>query len=513
MTVHIPSHIPKEVHQELRKVFSDPLKFFKMLKVQDKYSGQYKQFDLYPEQEHLLRLLEQNNKVIVIKPRQIGISTLLRAYAFWKTYTSSDPCKFGVLSFHERSAKHLRKMDNLFLQGLPSILHRETSTSNTTELVFADTNAGLASYTARSSGGTRSFTLNSAHLSEFAFYPDQDEVLAQVTATVGRGQIVIESTPNAVGDTFHRICAEAPDNGWTLVTFWWWQHENYRTPVDSVDFILTEEEKALVDSYGLDHEQLQWRREQVATLGLEKFKREYPACLEDAFNFGSAKYFDPLDLDKIEPIRFNGNDREYEEPYDDDVYAVGVDTAAGVGGDYSTIAVVSMATQELAYQYRCNTISPVEFAEKILMVAQRYNDATVLVESNNHGNVIIQKLIDWKYHNLWYSPTGKHWTTTAKSKIEAYELLRENISANMISKLDITTLMELRSLTIYKVAPEAPQGLHDDLADSLALAYRCARDIPRYKVHNARKNLMDELISQRRAVKNRSAALPYRRAR
>lgn len=509
--VHISTKVPKELRTDIHKVFSDPLRFFQMLKIQDKYTGQYKPFELYPEQEELLLKLDVHKKIIVIKPRQIGISTLLRAYAFWKTYTSTSPTKFGVLSFHDRSAKHLRKMDSLFLQGLPSLLQRDTATNNTTELVFADTQAGMASYTARSTGGTRSFTLNSAHLSEFAFYPDQDEVLAQVMATVGTGQIVIESTPNNVGDTFHRLCAEAPDNGWTLVTFWWWQHQHYSKTAPQ-EFERTDLENSLVKSYGLTDDQLQWRREQISTLGMEKFKREYPACIEDAFNFGSSKYFDPQDMDLIEPIRFSSNDREYELPQDSDVYAMGVDVAAGVGGDYSTIAIVSMSTYEPVYQYRCNTINLAEFAEKVLIKAQQYNNAKILVESNNHGHVIIQKLLDLRYMNMWYNENGKHWTTTAKSKIEAYETLREVIASNMISRLDMTTLIEIRSLTVYKVAPEAPSGLHDDLADSLALAYRCAASIPKYEVSNARRSLMDDLISDRRAKKNRQKVLPFRRA-
>ena len=125
---------------------------------------------------------------------------------------------------------------------------------------------------------------------------------------------------------------------------------------------------------------------------------------------------------------------------------------------------------------------------------------------------MIQKLIDYGYTNLWYSTEGKHWVTSAKSKIEAYEILREMISSDMLSRLDMTTLMELRSMTIYKVAPEAPNGLHDDLADSLALAYRCARDIPSYMVRNAKQGLMDRMISNRRAKRIRLMRLPYRSA-
>tara|TARA_R100000664_G_scaffold9048_1_gene15046 strand:+ start:3103 stop:4641 length:1539 start_codon:yes stop_codon:yes gene_type:complete len=509
MTIHVPYTIPIQHRAKLGKILADPVKFFKLLQVQDKYTGAYKPFTLYPEQEELLAILQQKKKIIVIKPRQIGVSTLLRAYAFWQTYVSKNPIRYGVLSFHDRSAKHLRKMDNNFLHGLPDILKRTCSVDNTTDLAFDDTGAGLSSYTARSSGGTRSFTLNSAHLSEFAFYPDQEEVLAQVSATVGTGQIVIESTPNTVGDKFHQLCSDAPDNGWTLVTFWWWQHQHYRIAAPD-DIVYSPEEEKLIAAYNLEPEQIQWRREQIATVGIDKFRREYPASIEDAFAFGSAAYFDPFALDLIEPIHFQGNDREYEEVYSDDVYAMGVDPAAGVGGDYSTIAVVSLSSREVAYQYRYNKISPVEFAQKVLMVAQKYNDAMILCESNNHGHVVLQKLRDWGYANLWYSEKGKDWITSSKSKIEAYEILREMISQNMISRLCITTLMELRSMTIFKVAPEAPAGLHDDLSDSLALAYRCSVDIPQYVVSRAKQGLMDRLISRSRAKRIRSHRLPYK---
>ena len=146
------------------------------------------------------------------------------------------------------------------------------------------------------------------------------------------------------------------------------------------------------------------------------------------------------------------------------------------------------------------------------MVAQKFNEAMVLCESNNHGHVVLQKLRDWGYVNLWYSPAGKDWVTSSKSKIEAYEILREMINQNMISRLCITTLMELRSMTIFKVSPEAPKGLHDDLADSLALAYRCSVDIPQYVIKNAQQSLMDRLISKRRASRIRSMRLPYKSA-
>ena len=78
----------------------------------------------------MLKILQSKKKIIVIKPRQIGVSTLLRAFAFWQTYVSVNPIKYGVLSFHDRSAKHLRKMDHNFLNGLPEMLNEVMENGN-----------------------------------------------------------------------------------------------------------------------------------------------------------------------------------------------------------------------------------------------------------------------------------------------------------------------------------------------------------------------------------------------
>ena len=78
-------------------------------------------------------------------------------------------------------------------------------------------------------------------------------------------------------------------------------------------------------------------------------------------------------------------------------------------------------------------------------------------------------------------------------------------------QMDIQVLAELRALVVTKVCPEAPRGMHDDLAMSLALAYRCLRDIPRRKLTLARRNLMDVLISESRAKKIKDQPIPWKK--
>ena len=503
------NQFPEDIREQLQTIFNDGKRFIGMLQITDKQSSKKIRFEMNEEQEYLFDALLKHRLVVVLKPRQIGISTLLRAYALWKAYTSEDPVKWGVVSFHDRSAKHLRRVDMQLLRSLPRLLQREMSIDNATTAEFEDTEASLSSFTAGSKGGTRSFTLTSAHLSEFAFYDDAPELLATLKSTVGQGQIIIETTPNVPGDAFHRLVMGAPENGWHLVTFWWWQHKKYRIPAPK-DFVLTEEERELKQRYTLDNDQLYWRRMEVATVGLEKFRREYPGCLDDAFHYSASTYFAAADLDAIEAVHFTDSKRKYEDPHEDDVYAMGVDVAAGVGLDYSAITVISMSTLQPVYHYRSNTITPTDFADVVLQTAQTYNDAKILCESNNHGHVVLYRLRHMGYRNLWISHDGKDWTTSVKSKLDAYETLREFVSNNLITRMDATVLYELRSLVVQKVTPEAPKGLNDDMAMSIALAYRCTRDIPRRRIRNARRNMMDELLSDIKVRKMRSQPTPWK---
>jgi hypothetical protein len=104
------------------------------------------------------------------------------------------------------------------------------SVDSATDSQFADTGAGFAAFTTGGRGGTRSFVFTGAQLSEFAFYTDPDEVLAQVLATVGDGPIIIETTVNAPGDAFHRLVEGAPENGWEVVFLPWYELTLTSTP-------------------------------------------------------------------------------------------------------------------------------------------------------------------------------------------------------------------------------------------------------------------------------------------
>ena len=174
-------------------------------------------------------------------------------------------------------------------------------------------------------GSTRSFTFSSAHISEFAFFDDQDDLLANVVASVGNGQIVIETTPNGPGDKYHELILGSPQNDWHVCFFPWYKHKRYQAKSQfhhpNIPDMDRNEEKMMMQ-LGLSKGQMYWRRTQVTTMGLEKFKREYPSSIDEAF-MSSQTLFYPTDVvDRIKLIPFKGkiwecddsiiNDRDWE---------------------------------------------------------------------------------------------------------------------------------------------------------------------------------------------------------
>lgn len=508
--VFIPESVPSRLREASAELLRDRDRFLQLVQIKNKQTQKMQPFVPNEAQHRLWAAMDEHRRVIVLKARQVGISTAVRAWQFHQAFVSKDPLSFAVLSFHDRSAKNLRRMDRRWLAGLPKELSRPLEVDSADETIFDDTKAGFSSFTTSGRGGTRSFDFSGAHLSEFAFYEDPEEVLAQSLSTVGDGPLVVESTVNQPGDKFHQLIEGAPENGWYVFTYWWWQHAAYSDPNVPEDFKLTEEEARLREAYDLTLGQLWWRRQQVSTLGASKFRREYPACLADAFASRDSVYFEAEDLDAIDTVWFDRPEREFMPPDEGQDYVMGVDPAGGVGGDYSAMVVLELQTLQPVYIWRSNTISPVEFAERVVTVAMRYNNAFVLCESNNHGHVVNREMQRLRYTNVYADARGRPWVTTVRSKLEAYEALKEHIRGRLLFRLDQTTLQELRSLQVEKVTPAAPVGLHDDLAMALALAYRAVRAVPFSKRRERLRGQMDELILKARADRIRKQPLPWR---
>jgi gamma-glutamylcyclotransferase (GGCT)/AIG2-like uncharacterized protein YtfP len=243
------------------------------------------------------------------------------------------------------------------------------------------------------------------------------------------------------------------------------------------------------------------RRNKLGKMGnKQKFAREYPACIEDAYSVAGNVYLQRDDFDDIEIVQIDPIETTVLTDVDpQDRYAIGVDVAAGVGQDWSVIYVVSKKTNSIALCYRSNEIAPAYLAERIVDFASTYNNAHVLVESNNFGNVVLNEMHHMGYSKIWKDEKGRDWITTLKSKTEMFENLKGLIQNGYISMLDNIVYSELRAITVNDrggIELKYLDGAHSDNSVALALAYM-ALD----KVNLPQQEFLPQWIKERKAKK------------
>ena len=519
----IPGTVPPHLQAQVAQVIASVDGFAQLHQVQKKETKKLIPWATSPMQEKIFSAVEQGHKrIVILKARQVYATTGCKMVLHHLAYTCPNAAMHAVISMRDDSATALLDDNRRWLDDPPALLRRPVATRAKARIVYADTSASVQAFTSRSTTGLRSFTPAAAVVSEAAFAPDLEETIAQLDGAVGEGLLILESTANNPNDFFSKLIKAAPENGWHLLTMWWWEHPAYRDPLEEVpdDFeaSLTDYEKGIKDEYHLDLGQLHWRRRTEARVGSTyKFRREYPGCIDDCFLDREGGFFEDALLGNIHVVEhaLHGENfgREIEPPHQFDRYTMGVDIGGGVGGDYSALCVVSVATRQVVYTERTNKLTPAAWAHRVIQVASRYNSALVLAESNNHGHAFLLELNNCGYRQQWLNPqTGKPWTTTLQSKLDAFDTLREALQ--LVQIMDRPTWLELRSLTILpgKVCPEAPKGSHDDAAVACALAYRCMRDVPatwRTTAVHSQRNRVDDLIAASRARRIRSSALPF----
>ena len=99
---------------------NSPAGFISRLKIKNK-AGKIVQLSPNDEQVAVIEALELGKDLIVCKPRQIGSTTIVAAYLFWKAYTSSEPITVALLSHKIDSVRHILRIFKTFYDILPFI--------------------------------------------------------------------------------------------------------------------------------------------------------------------------------------------------------------------------------------------------------------------------------------------------------------------------------------------------------------------------------------------------------
>lgn len=467
-------------------------------------------------------------RIIILKARQMGFSTLTEAVIFFLTVTARY-VESMIVAHKDEATANLFRMSKRFYDELPEALRPMQRASNARELLFdrparsKGGGQGLGSRircaTAGGSGVGRSYTLKCLHLSEFAFWPgDKKETLsglAQAVPDKPGTVIVIESTANGY-DEFKKMWDAAVaaqrdgTDGYQPIFFPWFEMDEYRrAPLPG--FKRTPEEEDLAETFHLDDKQLAWRRWCIATQcggDVNLFRQEYPSSPDEAFIATGFCAFDKAALvlrrERVRTLQWErgmfraekdvagrisafewvqderGPIRILKRPETGAPYVIGGDTA-GTGSDFFAGQVLDNRTGEqvavLHHQFGERM-----YAEQMYCLGMYYNEALIGIETN-YSTYPEMCLEDLGYKNLFVrerydSYTGKMaeafgFETTPTSRPVIVDGLKDVAANSPETITDYDTLGEMLTF-VYdeKWKPQAEAGEHDDLVMALAIAHR-----------------------------------------
>ena len=459
------------------------------------------------EQIEYIQTIEGGEDCIFLKPRQIGSSTIVCAYFYWLAYTANYPIALAIISFKLESTASMLNIIKTFHFNMPSPIRKPLIIDNAKGIKFKH-GPEINIYSSRQKGGVRGKTLSKAMLTEYAYAEGAEELMAQVYAALNGGQMIFESTANYFNDCLHKEILKAITGraNYEYRFFDWRGQPEYSKDLPDV-WELSDEETEFKNEWDLSDEQICWRRESVSKLGLEKFTREYPLSIEQAYQISGNTYFSHTDFQYISPMQVYPTEwTTLEEPIRGNKYAIGVDTSGGVGRDFSVVFVVNVNSMQPVCIFRSNTVSPIALAEYIYTASVSYNDALVLIEDNNYGLATINELGHQGCRKLWKCANDKDFKTTGKTKPLVFENLKKHIQSGLIKILDSITLMELKSITVDAKGIIKFSDLidsHSDSAMAMALAYWCALDV---RIHDHDREFLPEWVRKEGAKQIRDNA-------
>lgn len=356
-------------------------------------AGRIVPFALNRAQLHLHEKLEAQRaatgrvRALVLKGRQMGISTYIGGRFYWRT-THARGNRTFILTHEQAATDNLFQMVERYHDNCPILLKPSTGASNAKELSFPLLDSGYQVGTAGSKAVGRSNTLQMFHGSEVAFWPNAAGHFAGVVQAVAEEpgtEIVLESTANGVGGEFHQRWqnAEGGIGDYIAIFVPWFWDEGYVRDADG--FVPDDKEIELAELHGLTLEQLAWRRNKIAELGDEMlFMQEYPSTASEAFQMtGHDGFIKPEDV-----VRARKATKEGVGPL-----VIGVDPKRE-GTDRFVIAW-RRGRQVSKIESDASPIDTLQAATKLKDIIDRDDPDRVFIDVGGNGGAIYDVLVGW----------------------------------------------------------------------------------------------------------------------
>lgn len=447
--------------QEIIKCGKDPSYFFnKYLRIQHPVRGLIP-FDTYDFQNDCVKQFIEHRFNIVLKSRQLGLSTLVAAYSVWMAIFQREKNILIIATKLSVAQNFITKVKTM-IRSLPSwLLLPEIVANNKQQIQFSHGSSIKAIPTSEDAG--RSEALSLLIVDEAAFVRNFDTIWTGIYPTISTGgRVIILSTPNGVGGQYYKLYTEAESN------------LNEFNPI-----------KLMWDVHPDRDEE--WFNKTTGNMSKRQIAQEYLCDFTtsgDTFlDNESIMWLRKLVQPPVDRAGYDMNVWIWKYPLTEHTYVLSADVARGDAKDYSTFHIIDVESGEVVAEYK-GKIRPDTFAELINEFGLKYNKALVCPENNSYGFATILKLQELRYPKIYYrkkkavyigdyvppsTPETAGFNTNGKSRGTILAKLEEVIRNKQLISYSSRFYEELKVFTWQSGKVQARSGFHDDLVMSLAI--------------------------------------------
>lgn len=454
----------KEIIAEIKRCGKEPQYFIdNYCKISHPLKGQIP-FKTFPYQKELLKDFNDYRFNVILKARQLGISTVSAAYIAWFMLFYREK-NVLVIATKLNTAINLVKKVKMIFRNLPDwMMIAKITIDNKQSFELSNGSQVKAATTSGDAG--RSEALSLLVIDEAAFVDGLDDLWTGLYPTLSTGgRCIAMSTPNGVGNWFHKTYtdAEVSLNDFHHIKLMWDVHP--------------ERDQA-------------WYDKETKNLS----KREIAQELECSFNASGDTVINPEDLQRIianikEPEYRVGFDRNFWlwEKYIEGVpYILVADVARGDGSDFSCFHIMRLDNMTIVGEYQGKPDLDM-YSQILYSAGSEFGNCLLVVENNGIGIAVLEKLRDMNYKNLYYSIKSTHefiesdlasdddravlgFTTSVKTRPLIVAKLEEYIRNKLINIHSKRLFQELKTFVWFNGKPQAMRSYNDDLVMSLAIA-------------------------------------------
>jgi hypothetical protein len=420
-------------------------------------------FKTFDYQKDLLKDFNDYRFNIILKARQLGISTISAGYIVWFMLFHRDKNILVIATKFGTAANLVKKVKSI-MKHLPDwIKIAKIVTDNKTSFELSNGSQIKAGTTSGDAG--RSEALSLLVIDEAAHVEGLDELWTGLYPTLSTGgRCIALSTPNGVGNWFHKtyVDSEAEENDFHPIILPWDVHPER------------------------DQE---WFAKETKNMSRRQIAQE----LECNFNTSGDTVIHPDDMQWLfesikEPIYRTGYDRNFwiwEKYQEGASYVLVADVARGDGADFSVFHVIRLDTMEVVAEYQGKPNLDL-YSNVLYEAGKEYGFCLLVVENNGIGISVLEKLNTLGYPKIYYSVKSTHeyidatiaegndravmgFTTSSKTRPLIVAKLEEYIRNKLIKVNSNRIFHEFKTFIWYNGKPQAMRSYNDDLVMSLAI--------------------------------------------